>query len=89
MPDSGNPPPHQTNEQKNETRNGTLKSVRKPLRMAAGRTLLPEVLRMTGRHTSMAVAPADAMVANGPKYLLSREAATSVNSSLKILDSKA
>ena len=31
LPDSGNPPPHQTNEQKNETRNGTLKSVRKPL----------------------------------------------------------
>ena len=79
----------QTKEQKNDTRKGTLKSVSTPLTTAAGRKLLPDTLNITGRHTSIAVAPADAMGANGLKYLHSKGAAVRVNSSRKILVSKA
>ena len=43
-----------------------------PLTMAAGRISLPDTLRITGRHTSIAVAPADATGANGPKCLFIR-----------------
>ena len=57
------------NEQKKETKKGTLKSHMIPLTMAAGRISLPDTLRITGRHTSIAVAPADATGANGPKCL--------------------
>ena len=52
-----------------------------PLTMAAGRISLPDTLRITGRHTSIAVAPADATGANGPKCLFIAWAATNVNSS--------
>lgn len=60
-----------------------------PLTMAAGRISLPDTLRITGRHTSIAVAPADATGANGPKCLFIAWAATNVNSSLNMFTSNA
>ena len=60
-----------------------------PLTMAAGRISLPDTLRITGRHTSMAVAPADATGANGPKCFFIACAATNVNSSLNMFTSNA
>lgn len=56
---------------------------------AAGRNALPDVLKITGRHTSIAVAPAEAIGAKGPKNLHSSGAAIMVNNSRKIFVSRA
>ena len=58
----------QGSEQKNETSRGTLKSQMTPLITAAARKLSPELLNITGRDTSIAVAPAEAIGANGPNF---------------------
>ena len=69
-------------EQKNETRIGTLKSVTTPLTIAAGSILSPVNLTITGRQTSTAVTPADAMGANGPNHLPSSGVQIMVNISV-------
>ena len=77
------------NEQNRGTSRSTLKSEMMPLITAAGSILSPELFNMTGRQTSIAVAPAEVMGANGPNLLARNGEATRVKSSLKILESNA
>ena len=60
-----------------------------PLITAAARKRSPELLNITGRDTSIAVAPAEAIGANGPNFLARNGEATSVNSSRNTFESRA
>ena len=62
------------NEQKKETKKGTLKSHMIPLTMAAGRISLPDTLRITGRHTSIASAPIFTPIKNSIRHMTAETA---------------
>ena len=77
------------NEQKKETRKGTLKSVRTPLIKVAGIISGPQLLVIPGRQTSIEVAPAAATAAYGPSFFAKNGVNIKAISSLKILESNA